>query len=103
MACLRNSAASGRNRFSDTGVLQTAPTACKVDSVIEKYTAAWVLECGCEPGFQHCKQCDARRVERTAWKKENSSERKAERAEIVELLKKKGYPAIARMIEESGK
>ncbi len=30
------------------------------------YSVPWILECGCEPDFEHCPQCDERRALRTA-------------------------------------
>ena len=32
----------------------------------EPFTVEWVLECGCEPGYTHCEQCDSRRAQREA-------------------------------------
>lgn len=59
--------------------------------------AAWVLACGCDPSFEHCEQCDARRKVRTfAFKvqrlHDNEQSSKALRQDLCALVpdEKKG-------------
>lgn len=33
----------------------------EVEAMTPADRIAWVLECGCEPDYEHCTQCDARR------------------------------------------
>ena len=50
---------------------------------------AWILECGCEPMFEHCGQCDGRRAARSRVEARERLEKQADQ------LRAAGYTVSA--------